>query len=184
MEKIKDQLRKILKLAESGIMGEQLAAQNLLAELLLKHNLKLEDIKEDAELEVVIYLDNDAQYQILNQLLSTFFGEKSKEYQSRKGFYMAGCRQKCRFVFYTNKVGKIDFLNYAQFYLDDWKKTYKKQLKQLREDLISAYISANNLYPEDVEPYGGSPVDYEKLRRISSLAKNIPRSYYHKSLKR
>lgn len=134
MESIKDKLRKIKALADKGVAGEATAAQAQLEKLLVKYNMRIEDIFDDTMKERRFKISKDNE-QLFMQILLSIIGNRAKETWHYKGQ---------RPVKYIN-LTDAEFIDVSQ-QVDFHKKQIAKERKKALETLEYAYVHKHNLF--------------------------------------
>lgn len=154
-EEIIAKLRKIKRLADSGIEGERITAQRLLKKLLIEYELTIEDItQEDKEITYVFKnVVTDVDLELFSQIFMMVKNVGSMKYSKRKSEIIVSCTE--------DQAKKISDM-YA-FH----RKQLKKELKKIQKETTTAYIYKHNLYL-DVEEGSedAEKIDYETLMRI------------------
>ena len=169
---VKNKLRKILALAESGIDGEREAAKNKLQALLLEHGLTLEELADDEDESMWVFRNicNKTEQRLWAQVVF-----KVKDVQQIK-FYTEGrsSRSTSCTEAQANEIGDMY----------KWhKRNFKKELRKMKEEFLEAYIIKHKLFPATPsESQSDEPVDYERLLRIMMYKSQISDDTYHKAL--
>jgi hypothetical protein len=181
---IKKKLQKILALAKKGSEGEQENARNMLQELLSKYNITIDDIADDIACEVekeYIFrkINNKMEFKLWTQIIFKVRNVHSfKYFELKGGKYSTKCTE----------AERIEIENQFGFHKRLFRNEYKKQLKNLQEELLSAYVNKHNLYsncPDEEEQYNPEeqqPIDLEKLQRILAYKRNLSEETYYKML--
>ena len=174
-DSIMEKLRKIKALAENGVGGEVIAAQEALDRLLKEHGLTLEDISDEQSRYYEFKYSNEREMALMMQVLVHLFGSKSHVF--RTGRFV----KKGKVVFLEmTKLEYIDFKNMWEYYRREWKKYMEKGLKEM----LSAYVLKFNLYditpnPED-KP--SERPDFSTIMRIRMMSEGIDADPYAKMI--
>lgn len=174
-ESIIEKLRKIKALAENGVGGEVVAAQEALDRLLKEHGLTLEDISDEQSRYYEFKYSNEREMALMMQVLVRLFGSKSNVF--RTGRFV----KKSKVVLLDmTKLEYIDFKNMWGYYRREWKKYLEKGLKEM----LSAYVLKFDLYditpnPED-KP--SEKPDFSTIMRIRMMSEGIDADPYTKMI--
>lgn len=177
---IKKKLQKILALAENGSAGEQENARNMLQELLSKYNITIEDIACEVEKIYIFHkINNEMEFELWSQIVYKVRNVSSFYYTKLKaGKYATKCTE----------AEQIKIENQFGFHKRLFRNEYKKQLKKLKNDLLTAYIYKHDIYPDcpdeeqDNDQEEQQPIDLEKLQRILAYERNLSDETYYKML--
>lgn len=176
---IKKKLQKILALAENGSAGEQDNARNMLQELLRKYNITIDDIACEVEKTYIFYkINNKMEFDLWSQVIFKVRNVSSFYYTDLKGGKYA---TKC------TEAERIEIENQFGFHKRLFRNEYKKQLKNLQDELLSAYVNKHNLYgdcPDEEQDNQEKqhPIDLEKLQRILAYKRNLSEETYNKMI--
>lgn len=174
-ESILEKLRKIKALAENGVGGEMIAAQEALDRLLKEYGLTMEDIADDKRETYEFKYSNEREMALMMQVIVHLFGSKSHVYNT--GRY----NKKAKYVFLEmTKVEYLDMRGTWDYYRREWKKYLEKGLKEL----LSAYILKFDLYditpnPED-KP--SERLDFETMMRIRMMSEGVDAAPFAKMI--
>lgn len=134
MEQIIDKLKKIKSLADRGVAGEAIAAQQQLEKLLAKHGLTIQDLFNEERKERKFKVNN-ADEMIFYQICFSIIGNRTKQgwrYKHEKAVkYME-----------LTDVEYIDILQQFDFHRKQLAKEKKKSIKTLE----TAYVYKHNLF--------------------------------------
>ena len=169
--------KKLKALADKGIGGEKTTAEKMLATLLKKHKITIEQIDSEATQDYYFKLKNSEQrllYQIIKHVhyKLNFYGEFPKDIIKKhglKGNYMVTCTASQ----YIEIEAKHSF----------YKNLYEEEVSVF----YSAFIRANGLLvdnPESKDDEEMSFEDYEKWKRVNDMAKNIKVGEFRKQIER
>lgn len=168
--KILDLGRKLKALAEQGVGGEKVNAEEALARLMQKHNISIEDLDgiERQEERIRYPSAGGLGHKLTRQVISSVigFGFKSWSDKRNRVIYVKLSRAE-----YLEVIAKLDFfLPY-----------YEKEL----ERFYSAFIQVNHLYAkpdgsEDDRPL--SDIDLEELERLMAMMSGMKPAPFLKRL--
>lgn len=168
-EKILNKLKKLLALAKGGKGGEKVNAEKFLNTLLDKHNLTLQDISDDIVLEQKVYHHYGRRYGFLmNQIIWSVIG--NEEIYSWKGH-----RTLISFNSTVAQLAEI-MMKYN---------IYSRALDTHMDDAYSAFIQANDIYPQNAKVSSlkdYTEEDLERRERVSDLASSTRKTAIHKQL--
>lgn len=174
-ESILEKLRKIKALAENGVGGEMIAAQEALDRLLKEHGLTLEDISDEQRNDYEFKYSNERKMALMMQVLVHLFGSKSHVFRTGR------FAKKGKVVFLEmTKLEYIDFKNMWEYYRREWKKYMEKGLKEM----LSAYVLKFDLYditPNPDDKPSESP-DFSTIMRIRIMSEGIDADPYAKMI--
>ncbi len=145
-DKLKTRLSKLFALANRGVGGEKVNAERMLRKMLIRHDLDFSDILDDEKEDVWFKYGRYAVYRkLLNQIIVTVCGEKTSVFVIKSKRY-----QLCVECTKTQKI-EIDL----RFEI------YKKALKDHLDLSYSAFIHANNIFPDTDD-------DHEEQEELTS----------------
>lgn len=179
MESIIDKARKILALAERGIEGEALAAKRALENLLAKHGLTLEDLRNEQRTKRKFSVRGQMEVLIFNHCVLNMFGRKSHVWE---GHYMY--KRDSRHIY--AEMTDIEYLDFSPFFAHHLKH-FRKEVKKMLDAATGAYVNKHNLFdpaPSDNDNEGTGDVDMEKLMRVMAVMQSMERSSYHKLIEK
>lgn len=168
MEKIIELAQKIKALAERGIDGEKLNAQQQLKRIMKKYKLTIEDIEGDKKEFVEFKVKRDS-YPLFDQVASTVLGLDFKFYTDKR-------KQNCTILLVTASES-VEIRVKWEFY----SKLYAKEL----EIFYDAFILKNKLYPKGASQQTIEDLtekQLEKLIRTIALSKSIQKGELQKQL--
>lgn len=162
-------IRKIKALAENGIGGEKENAQKMLNELMIKYNIKEEEISEDVIKEFNIKVPRFYNAKtLLVQVLYSVIGKDIKE--TTKGFYNYRMRGK-RYSYV--KCTSAEFLEFeAKF------KFYATHFNQDVKRFYSAFLQCNKIFPPAGKEIENNQDLTEEDYKMLALARNLERHEY------
>ena len=152
MNRLIDRLKKIERLAESGIEGERESAKRLLNDLCQRHNVTLEQLCDDKKEWVKFIVKNRIERKILFQVVSFICKTDGVNYKQ-----LSGSRNKSHFYFELNAVQIID--------IKDCFKHYRKLWLVNLDDVLSAFIYSNRIF----SPSSGEEVEIPSVEEIARL---------------
>ena len=174
-ESIIEKLRKIKALAENGVGGEVVAAQEALERLLKEYGLTWEDISDDKRQQYDFKYSNEREMALMMQVIVHLFGSKSHVFKTGR------FNRKAKIVFLEmTKVEYLDMKDMWDYYRREWKKYLEKGMKEL----LSAYILKFDLYditpnPED-RP--SEKLDFETMMRIRMMSEGVDAAPFAKMI--
>ncbi len=160
IDSIKDQLKKIAALAERGEGGEQISAKIMLDKLLLKYNLTIDNLRDNAKTECYISYKNKWERSLITQIYCKITNKSTISYNQSKSQRM---------------TWKVDLtkLEAAEFYMmyNIYTKAYAKELKNLQH----AFISKHELYSTNSEGKECTLTkeDIEKIMRMRNSMNDV-----------
>lgn len=163
-DRIIERLRKILRLKEQGRDGEAEAAENRLAHLLDKHDLTLDDVRDDGderpvELHTWGY-KNPRERKLLLQVIGANAEDGPYNIQNPE----TGARR-WKLGAYCDEITAADISERYEFYRDLWAEEVEK--------MLSAFIQKHEIFP-DTSSSSESSLSLDELeelrRRMSALS--------------
>lgn len=158
-ESLRDKLRKVLALAQSGQAGERDAAKNLLNKLLKENNLTIADISDDTQdiRWFKIGKSPDAK-KLMMQIYFMVTGENETSYWRNR--HLPG-----EIGYMVTKAQAADMETYFSILMP----ALKKELAKARDIAFSAFCLKNNVVSgkSDADP---GKLTEEELRRLMSIA--------------
>jgi hypothetical protein len=171
-EKIRDRLIKLKNLAERGCQGEAIAARNALERLLKKYNLTVDDL--DSEEKTWRWIKTGRQGYSRKLLFQCYYSVFDATEVMRKQY-----RDEIAF-----ELTAYEYAELANAY--EWHvANFEKELKRMKEDLLSAYIYRHDLCSQtgvDDSKNTDSRMSMEDISRILNLAGNLSNEIYCKAL--
>lgn len=172
-ERLIEKLMKTKALAERGVGGERENAERILAAMLQKYGISLDDLESEEETTHWLTFKTDLERRLLHQLAYKYCGSG----------HAYGCVGK-----YTNRPRKkvgIDCTNAIYIEIEADFDMYRRALEEDLEIFYSAFIAKNNIYPPpelagDLDDDGD--VDYERQMKVAAMAKGIERRTRNKAL--
>lgn len=132
-ELIKDRLRKVLALAESGAPGEREAAKNMLDKLMKQYNVSIQDIVDETMAKHEFNVGRD---KIWHKLLMQVWVQVTDRIDVN--FWTRGC---CTVIFECTKMEAVEIENRYSIY----KQALEKELEDQRDTVFKAFIYKNNI---------------------------------------
>lgn len=180
-KEIIEKICKIRELAQKGVAGEMLAANEKLLALMDKYGITEDELEEKEESNLHI-IDTKGHDQLFVQVFHTFFGcdrpvhdiTKMKT-ADRKWLSAHGFGDKNATVAIDcTKSEWIQIVFLFQSYLTD----YQKQ----SEAFEYAYYSVNNLLPTPTDSQSGKEVDDDIVNKAMLMSRGIDRHVAHKAI--
>jgi hypothetical protein len=166
VESILIRLRKIEALARDGIGGERENARRMLGKLCAKHGVTLEELTEETRLEVPFSVRGTHDKQLLFQVYAFIRNASQVTYRVKK-------RKPNLIWFSLTRAEAIDMRECFDHYRLQW----KKQSMAMLDDLLSAFIQKNRIFPppsdHEEEP---DTIDIERIARLRALMGGIESS--------
>lgn len=166
--KIEAKLRKLLALAERGEGGEKVNAQRMLDKLLARHGLTIDDLVDDRR-EIRWFpagnkFDRPLAAQILAKVCNTF---KPSTFTSAKRKKQVGV-----------ELTPAEAIEFELYY-----STLRKALAASFDDAYSAFVQANNLFPDSPSENADRTLTDRDLR-VLAMASAIPPTQINPRLER
>jgi hypothetical protein len=156
--------------------GERKNASALLSKIMLKHNISIDQVNEDENLQEYVFDIKAAKNRkLFVQVCCALFDRDVI-------IYTCHSPRKMRVV--LNMAQKLELEVSFEVYL----RAHSKQLKQMQKDFYQAFLIANHLFPKTPNPTAigkETPLTLEEkqeLRRQFSMAKGLEKTVVHKSL--
>ena len=168
MDKIIELAQKIKALADRGIGGEKLNAQQQLERIMKKYKLTIEDIEGDKK-EFAAFKVNRESCSLFDQVVSTVLGVDFELYTDKR-------KRNCTILLVT-ACEAVQIRIEWEFY----SKLYAQEL----ELFYDAFILKNRLYPKNGTAQNLENLteeQLEKLRRTIALSKSIQKGKPQKQL--
>lgn len=174
-DKLMRRIAKILALAERGDAGEKDTAQAMLANILARHGLTLDDIAaKPARKWVEVTFSGDHEQQLMDQVIR-------KVTQQREFMIKRIPRTRTRYYVELSQAEQVE----VEFMFEVMKAAFAKEVARL----MSAFIHTNDLYgpkkeaPDDEEPPELTPEQRAEIKRISTMAMMMDRVPVHRAIK-
>lgn len=168
--KLIDLAKKLKALADRGEGGEKENAENKLLELMLKHNITLDDIEEN-RIESHVFKIELAYRRFFMQIVCSVDRE-IKIFGSKAG--------KTYFIVDCTASQAIEIQSKYDFYLE----RYKKELAANNEIFYNAFVQKNALYssgdPQETKDL--TPDELQRVRKILKLADELEGHNYLKQI--
>jgi len=156
-ETIREKLRRIAALAESGVGGERETAKRLLDELCRKHGVTLDALVDEEKRSVRFEVAGELESGLLSCVICHVVGNDHVKWFRKDSF---------RF-FYLTKVQEIDAVECFAYYLELWKRGLL--------EMMGAFVNAHGIAIR--RESGDEPVlteeDRERIRRVLQMAEGI-----------
>ena len=165
---LEERLKKLLKLSERGIDGEKEAATKILNNLMKKYNITEEQLKSKSVDWYKFRVHNDWEMKLLFQTVYKVLGYGSD------GKYIKKSKTTYLFELTLEESIEIEYI-YS---------IYKQDLKKEIDLFYQAFISKNNLFPDNApKASDDEPIDFKKAIKLQSFMSGIDNSNIHKALK-
>lgn len=165
---LEERLKKLLNLSERGIGGEKEAATKILNNLMKKYNITEEQLKSKAVDWYKFRVHNDWEMKLLFQTVYKVLGYGSDAKYIKKS--------KITYLFELTLEESIE-IEYIY-------SIYKQDLKKEFDLFYQAFISKNNIFPENAPKVSADEsIDYKRAMKIQSFMSGIENSNIHKALK-
>jgi len=156
-----NRIKKIYRLSEEGIGGEQVVAKQLLEKLMAKYDLTIEDIKGEETFEFKYSIKKDGE-------LKTIFEQvlwRMLPYESAVKT-MLNDHRGYNFTFFCTQAENVDLI---EAYLH-----YKKEFLNEKKMLLDAFIVRHMLWSRDKRPTSKkkklTPKELEEVERLIKMA--------------
>lgn len=173
LESIKNKILKLHALAESGNTHEAMTARAMLEKWLFQYGLSLEDILEEKN-EPRWYQFKARSSWEKKLLLQCYFMVKNAHEVSYKK----------RGEAISFELTPYEFAEITNYY--EWhRKQLGKELKEMQQNFVSAYIMKHNITSQDD---GDTPVkpltqeDLERIKNVLILMRTVKNTHYQKLL--
>lgn len=169
-EKIISKLRKILALARQGVGGEKTNAEAMLAKLMAKHGVTLDDLDDSAPVSRWDFpYRSDIEKRLLYQIICATLNQPSTATYRRPG----------------KRALRVDMTKAQKMEVDLAFSIYKKALKKEIERCWKAFIYANNIFPTDNSHQDQDPtsnLDLAELIAITHMAAGMKPTTIHAAI--
>lgn len=166
---LEERLKKLLNLSEKGIDGEKEAATKILNNLMKKYNITEEQLKSKSVDWYKFRVYNDWEMKLLFQTIYKVLGAEMYDYRYIK-------KSKVTYLFELTLEESIE-IEYIY-------SIYKQDLKKEFDLFYQAFISKNNIFPENApKASDDEPIDYKQVMKLQSFMSGIDSSNIHKALK-
>ena len=159
-EAIKIKLSKILKLVTDGIGGEREAAQKRLDELMVKHNISMEELIDEQPVWCVIPYTTEWEQKLLVHTAGKLCGLEIVNRTEKDEMHFSITRSKGAEL-------RILFDIYKQAFADE------------QENLFVAFIHRHQLFPETDDHSEPLTWEEERMRRVQEILDNLPGVQIH-----
>ena len=166
-ESVKQLLRKIHTLSVRGIGGEAEVAKRKLDELLLKHNLELEDVIHDVVKTYEFPYKTTQEEKLILQCYASLGVENPKVFEYTK----LGRRLRTLGLDLT-PAQYIDLKGMVEY--------YKVALKKEMNRLLSAFIQRHKLYPPPTGEEKESSMSLEEIEQVMAMMRGLGEKSYFK----
>lgn len=160
IQEVLDRINKIKELAERGVGGEKVNAENLLAKLLKKYNISEDDLVDDKVSEHEFQYWGEFGKELFNQVVFSILGENANVLR-----YVHKRNCKTRFVPCT-EAQAIEIKETFEF--------YRNHLDVGLRSYFDAFVQVERIFPTDSKPR--KMTMEEELAWINSDAHKLCRS--------
>lgn len=171
-ETLRDRLRKILALAQSGEDGERTAARLMLDRLLLAHGLTMADIQDEAKEKTWFKIGRSPEMkELINQIYCKVTNRNRIEY------YVYGNE----IAYMVTKVQAAEIRELFSVYAP----ALRKELKKSRQVALDAFIHTNGIYSDvgaDSDPKELSDDELERIIVVAAYARNMEKTPVHRQI--
>jgi hypothetical protein len=157
-DSIREQLTKILRLAESGVAGERDNARRLLDRLAAKHKIPVESLVSPEKSWVKLNYNDAHEHRLLVQVVCHVLG---------KGRFDA----KKLFRAFEVELTEAETIDVRACF-----KHYRALYRQGLDDYFSAFCARNEIYSG--EETDGEPLDPEKLARLLAMVAGLKKNQW------
>lgn len=174
LDSIKSKILKLHALAESGNTHEAMNARAMLEKWLSQYELSLDDILSEKE-EAKWYCFTARKSWEKKLLFQCYCMVRNTSNISYKG----------RAEIISFELTSYEFAEITNYY--EWhKRQLGKELKELQQNFVTAYIHRHNIFStqtENAEPTKPlTPDDLKRLKKVLSLMSAVEDTHYHKLL--
>lgn len=170
--KLEAKLKKLYNLAKQGVGGEAINAQNLLENLLKKHNISLDMLIDTETKKYFFTYKTEFEKDILFRLMSNIKEDSSISYLQRKG------QKKIGFELTAYEYIEVEIQREA--YTESW----RKYLEQAQMAFIIAnrltYYSSKNRETKKDKPL--TPEEQAEIQRILQMSNSVPNPNFKRNL--
>lgn len=167
----RDRLKKLLALATQGVGGEADNARRVLNRLLDRYGMTEDDLADQPRQLYWFRYDDAPGRRLLQQLVYSFFPKDDPRHNQH---YTSRAKQRQLGV----KLTEQEHQEFAASYV-----VYRAALKQHMERAYSAFIQANEIFPEDTDVQREyTDEEIAEMRKVLAMAKATERTTIHKQL--
>lgn len=157
-EKLRQRIEKLNALAERGVGGEKTTAQKKLKELLERNGIEsLEELQQDKEQFYLFKYNGRHKRKLLRQCMYKVLG--FDRWTNGSTYSVKGTRQKIGI--YCTPAEKIEIELEYEFYSN----LFDEEI----DDFMTAFISAQDIYPKDVPIANSDDLTEEELKKHAKL---------------
>jgi len=165
-------LKKLKKLADSGIGGEKVNAQEMLSELMRKYDISSSDIETDVKELVWFRYGQDIERRLLSQIICMIMGGAATyEYRGSSGRKHKKVGVHCSTVECLEIGANFDF--------------YKKALYEEQELFLIAFVHKNQLFPAkgcEMESTEQSSMSKSDIQKITMMMEGMDNHIFCKQI--
>lgn len=156
-ETLRDKLRKVLALAQSGQAGERIAAQAILDKLLLVNGLTLADIQDDKVEKTWFKIGREPEMKdLINQIYFRVTNNTEVKYYTYKN----------EIAYEVTKVQAAEIRELYSVYAP----ALRKELAKARKIAVNAFFCKNNICSDMSGDYDPKKLSSDELQRIVAVA--------------
>lgn len=171
-ETLRDKLRKVLALAQSGQAGERIAAQAILDKLLLVNGLTLADIQDDKVEKTWFKIGREPEMKsLINQIYCQVTNKNEIKYFEYKNEI-------------AYEVTKVQAAEIRELY-SVYSPALRKELGKARELALDAFIQKNKIFSDatdDSEPRELSTDELQRILAVAAYASQMKKTPVHKQI--
>lgn len=172
-ETLRDKLRKVLALAQSGQAGERDAAKNLLDRLLKENNLTIDDISNDS---VEVHWFKTGRNADMNDLLAQIYFMVTDTHETTT--YRSPARKGC-IGFKVTAVQAADM----EAYYSVLAPALRKEMNRYRRLVVDSFCQKHELFARSEGPHRDlSPEEIAYLRKVSLFQNAIDKVDFRRQI--
>lgn len=156
-----NRIKKIYRLSEEGVGGEQVVAKQLLEKLMSKYDLTIEDIKGEEIFEFKYSIKKDKELKTLFEQVLWCMLTYDSAVKTRLNDYRG-----YNFTFFCTQAENVDLI---EAYIH-----YKKEFLNEKKMLLDAFIIRHRLWSKDKQPTSEkkklTPKELEEVERLIKMA--------------
>ena len=174
-ESIITKARKINELVERGIQGEAEAAKRKLDLLMNKYGLTTDDISTEATQDYDFRIQTPEEKSVLIHIAMVVCGTQ----KIRSGYYEKGNKKVRREMWIT--LTPRQYVELSEMWI--WHlKQFRKELKAMRQSLVTAYVNKHRLFAQD-HSNSGAEISLEEMMRLQAMMASLDDSVkYRKAI--
>lgn len=170
-----ERMKKILALARRGVGGEKETAQAMLAKLLAKYEMSIEDLETDTQPAALreFKFATEHERRLLHQVIARVLGTRSPEVWRRRGKKIL--------------IADLTPLQFAEVDVryTAYRTALRKELSKATERVLLAFIHSNDLgVASSDDDESVEPRDLDELAAIMALMQTIRPTPIHRQISR